>query len=162
MKKRIVILLLFLFASFPIYVNCIKRTKGFCLKKILSYHEYNPRWDVGPLNEEQEKLMNQISSQPFHYLGSGKECYAFVSDDGELVIKFFKQKHMHIQSIYNHWPFNKIPYLNIIQTAKSERRTHLRNQKFASYLIGYQYFADRTGLLYLQSAPSGEPENTSN
>jgi len=140
---------LVLFACFFTYVNFIKRTKGFSLKKITSYHEYHPKWDIGPLSNEQDLLLNRISSQPFYYLGSGKECYAFVSADGELVIKFFKQKHMHTRSIYNVWPFTKIPYLNIIQSAKVERRNHLRNQTFMSYLIAYQHFADHTGVLYL-------------
>ncbi|CCB88944.1 hypothetical protein [Simkania negevensis] len=153
MKKRLFIscalFSLTLFASLFLYVNFIKRTKGFCLKKIVSYHEYHPKWDIGPLTSEQESLLNEISSQTFRYLGSGKECYAFESEDGKLVLKFFKQKHMHIRSIFNVWPFTKIPYLNMIQSAKVERRTHLRNQTFMSYLIGYNHFSDRTGLLYL-------------
>jgi len=153
MKKRLFISCAFfsltLFACLFIYVNFIKRTKGFCLKKIVSYHEYHPKWDIGPLTAEQEKLLDQISSQSFYYLGSGKECYAFESEDGKLVLKFFKQKHMHTRSAFNVWPFTKIPYLNTIQTQKIARRTHLRNQTFMSYLIGYTHFPDRTGLLYL-------------
>ena len=96
MKKRLFIscalFSLTLFASLFLYVNFIKRTKGFCLKKIVSYHEYHPKWDIGPLTSEQESLLNEISSQTFRYLGSGKECYAFESEDGKLVLKFFKQK----------------------------------------------------------------------
>ncbi|WP_420422644.1 hypothetical protein [Simkania sp.] len=153
MKKRLFIscalFSLTLFACLFIYVNFIKRTKGFCLKKIVSYHDYHPKWDIGPLTSEQTNLLDQISSQPFHYLGSGKECYAFESEDGKLVLKFFKQKHMHTRSVYNVWPFTKIPYLNVIQSAKVERRTHLRNQTFMSYIIGYNHFPERTGLLYL-------------
>lgn len=138
-----------LFALFFTYLNFIKRTKGFSLKKITSYHTYNPKWEIGPLNEEQEALLDRIASQPFFHLGSGKECYAFVSEDSELVIKFFKQKHMHTHSILTMWPFSLSPYLKTLHEVKFQRRSHLRNQTFMSYWIGYNYFADRTGLLYL-------------
>lgn len=152
MKKTFVscsIFALSLFLIFFTYVNFIKRTKGFCLKKIVSFHTYNPKWDIGPFTEQQEALLDQIGSQPFHYLGSGKECYAFVSDDQELVIKFFKQKHMRTQSLLSLWPFSLSPYLKTLYQSKVQRRSHLRDKTFGSYFIAYNHFPDRTGILYL-------------
>jgi hypothetical protein len=137
------------FSALFIYINFIKRTEGFSLKKIVSYHHYHPKWDTGPITDKQKLLLDQISSQPFFYLGSGKECYAFVSQDDQFVIKFFKQKHMHARSIFTIWPFNKIPYLSTVNKGKIAKHLYLRHQTFMSYLIAYSYFPDRTGVLYL-------------
>ena len=138
-----------LFLLLFIYVNFIKRTKGFCLKKILSYHDYDPNWDLGPPSDDQKQLLDQINSQPFYYLGSGKECYAFVSQDKELVIKFFKQKHLDTRSILKFWPFSISPHFKALYEKKYVHRSHLRHQTFMSYFIAYHHYSDRTGVLYL-------------
>lgn len=144
------LLALTLTICFFTYINCIKRTQGFSLKKILSHHDYHSKWDIGPPTQEHKNLLNQIEKQPFYYLRSGKKYYAFISEDKKFVIKFFKQKHMQTQSTLNTWPLNKVPYLSQIQAAKIARRKHFRNQTYMSYSIAYHFFAQETGILYLQ------------
>lgn len=133
--------------SICIYSTCIKRTKGFSYAKIHSRYAYDHRWDFGPPSETQEALLDQIDNQPFKILGSGKECYAFVSDDGEIVVKFFKQKHMRTQYILNYLPLSKR-----IQTLRSEKiNNHQAKRKslYQSYQIAYERLPEETGVLYL-------------
>ena len=150
MKKKLFcclsILLLAIFFSW-IYISFIKQTKGFCIKKILSSHQYSPRWDLGPPSPEQDILLERVASQTFSFLGSGRECYAFVSEDGELVIKFFKQNHMKPPSILVHLP---LPHeIKMLYLEKINRRTFYRRRIFSSYLLAYSHLRKETGLLFL-------------
>lgn len=74
----------------------VKRvTGGFQVHKILSHFPSDPKWEAPPLRPREE--IRKILSQKFFYFGKGRQCYAFVSEDGEYVIKFFNQTH-HIES----------------------------------------------------------------
>lgn len=150
MKKKLLfylstLLLIILFSW--IYISFIKQTKGFCIKKILSSHKYSPRWDFGPPSPEQDILLERVSSETFSFLGSGRECYAFVSEDGELVIKFFKQNHMKPPSILIHLPLPRDVKLLCLE--KLNRRTFYRHRLFSSYQLAYNYLRKETGLLFL-------------
>ena len=150
MKKKILLPILLstlLFLCGFIYIHFVKRTKGFSVKKILSHHTYSPRWDFGNPTPEQTKLLDQISSEPFTLLGSGKECYAFVNESGTIVVKFFKQKHMCTQSILNYIPLAQ--HLKMLHQETITRRTHHRNRIFSSYQIAYEHLPFQTGILYL-------------
>ncbi len=149
MKKYILsgAMILGIFLCVLAYVSCIMRTKGFSYKKIHSLHGYNARWDFGTPSPEQTFLLDQVSSQTFSPLGSGKECYAFVSEDGEIVIKFFKQKHMRTQYILNY-----IPLSEHIRRIRSETLNHHHYQRlrfYQSYQLAHERLQDHSGTLYL-------------
>ncbi|QVL56806.1 MAG: hypothetical protein KFB93_05325 [Simkaniaceae bacterium] len=129
------------------YFTCIKRTKGFCYTKIHSRYGYNDRWDFGTPTKSQEKLLDQIAEQPFSLLGSGKECYAFVSADGEIVVKFFKQKHLRTQYILNYLPVPKV--IQALRNETLNRHTVKRKALYQSYQIAYERLPEETGVLYL-------------
>jgi hypothetical protein len=139
------ILLVFLIAFF--YINCIKRTKGFCYAKIHSWHEYDPKWDFGPPNDEQKKLLEQIEREPFTFLGSGKECYAFVSENGEIIVKFFKQKHMKTNYLLNYLPLSKRMKAIHFETVNKHHAN--RQALYQSYQIAYEQIPSLTGVEYL-------------
>lgn len=149
MKRGIVFTLwgVLILISGTIYTTTIKRTQGFAYHKIHSRYGYESRWDLGGPNPEQEKLLDRIAAQPFTLLGSGKECYAFVSEDGEIVIKFFKQKHMRTQ-----YPLNYLPLSKNIRAVREEmlsRRSNLRKKLYTSYQIARERLAEETGVLFL-------------
>ena len=155
MKKLTFFLLSFLIiAFFFTYFAFLKRTKGFCLKKISSHHSYHPHWDTGPLTQVQQQILDQLTSNPCTYLSSGKECYVFESHDKKLVIKFFKQNHMKTKSfltpIENFLP----PFLKIREQEKRWRHTYLRHKTFSSYWIAYHHLFDKTGVVYLHLNPT--------
>ena len=149
MKKslhyRTAILLVFLIAFF--YVNCIKRTKGFCYAKIHSKHDYDPKWDFGPPNDDQEKLLERIGRESFTLLGSGKECYAFVSEDGEIIVKFFKQKHMKTNYLLNYLPLSK--GVKSIHFETVNKHHAKRKALYQSCQIAYEQLPSLTGVEYL-------------
>ena len=99
MQKRC--LLNFLWPLLAIAIVCfskplVKRvTGGFQVHKILTHFPSDPRWAAEPLIPREE--IREILSQKFSYFGKGRQCYAFLSEDGEYVIKFFNQIH-HVES----------------------------------------------------------------
>ena len=143
------IMALALFLMVAVYFTCIKRTKGFSYKKIHSFYRYESRWDFGPPNAA---LLDQISSQPFSLMGSGKECYAFVSADGEIVVKFFKQKHMRTQYLLNYLPFSK--EIQMIRNEILNRHKNRRMRLYQSYQLAHERIQDHSGVLYLHLTKS--------
>jgi len=138
--KRALLIISILIASF----GC-SRPKGFNYKKIVSHHGPAIEWEVEPQISHGE--ITAILSQPYRYLGSGNHTYAFVSEDGRYVIKFFKQKHMRTRSWVDFLP---IPAKRILYpTGKIDRRTQERNDSYSSYKIAYQMLYDETALVYL-------------
>lgn len=63
---------------------------AFRLAKCYVYCPYNPDWETSVQNLE-------IVTQPFSYLGKGKQCYVFVSEDQKYVLKLFKGDFSKIQ-----------------------------------------------------------------
>ena len=144
--KKIILLTCFIFCLL-IYAYFIEHTKGFCLEKIYSRHTFNPRWDFGTPTNEQEKLLNQIASDAFTLIGSGKECYAFANEQGTLIIKFFKQKLMCTQSILNYLPLSH--YQKSLHQEMITRRIQHRKRLFSSCQIAHEHLRAQTGVLYL-------------
>ena len=144
MKKHIKFFLIFFFL---ITFSGCERAKGFALKKILSHHASDPRWNTINLSSDQKNLLDQILSYPFTYLESGNHCYAFVSEDGRFVLKFFKQKHMSSQSLVDYLP---MPAKSLFYPSKKmKRRQKEREKSFSSYKIAYEHLKKETGLFYL-------------
>jgi hypothetical protein len=123
-----------------LFSGCLRK-EGFSLKKITSDHKSDPRWETAPISEEDQETLSQIFSYPFTYLGSGNHTYAFVSQDGRYVLKFFKQKHMRLLP----WPIRALPFFS----KKSSRHQKEREKSFNSYKIAYEHLRDETALYYL-------------
>ena len=151
-KKTLLCLFLFLVFSSTIYFSFIKRTKGFCLKKAVSFHSYNSLWDIGPPTPEQLQLLDYLSTQSFYELGSGIQCFAFVSEDGEYVIKFFKQNHMRAKSLIDRLPLP--PPLKTIRNDRINKRFVLRKKSFTNFCFAYENFKNESALLFLHLNPT--------
>lgn len=128
---------LLLFLTF--FCAC-ERGKGFCLKKIISNHSFNPKWETSSPTLEEKKEIILLLKQSFYYLGSGNHCYAFVSEDGTYVVKFFKQKHMNTSSWSQKTFFPK----------QWSRRKENRKASFTSYKLAFEHLRKETALLYIQ------------
>ncbi|MDX8430582.1 MAG: hypothetical protein SNF33_02080 [Candidatus Algichlamydia australiensis] len=120
---------------FFLFTLSLLQMKGFTVHKIESHHPYQEEWDVA--TDLPADKLNQILSQSYHYLASGKECYVFSSDDEQYVIKFFKQKHMDTTGL-----------------RPKKRRDELRKKTFSSYKIAYERLREETQLLYLHLTKS--------
>jgi hypothetical protein len=115
---------------------CHYQTDGFQLYKILSDLPPRPEWETAPLDPKELR-------QPYYYLGSGGQCYAFISQDGNSVLKFFKHHHMRPKSWLNTFSF--VGGVRHILHERALRMAHI----FGSCKISYDDFRDETGLLYL-------------
>ena len=135
---------LLVFSIIAFSVGC-DRPKGFTLKKITSHHAPAPEWEVE--NSMSRRELASLIGSKCHYLGSGNHTYAFVSDDGEIVIKFFKQKHMRTKT----WADSlSIPAKRIFYpTGKIDRRMKERQNSFSSYKLAFEKLPEETGILYL-------------
>jgi len=80
-------------------------------------------------------------SQPFHYLGKGRQCFVFESADGQTVLKFFNQKYL------------QMPWYSFLVEEKETAKRLLRRHFFEnSYEIAYQELGEE--ILYLHLGPS--------
>lgn len=142
---KIAKLLLFLFLLVAAERFSHSQTDGFMVSKILSdLPEDDPRWKSAPLTHSQREEMEHILDQPFFYLGGGHESYAFVSQDGQFVLKFFKHQTVRL-SFLKTALVSKGHFFAQLQKARSERL----DRTFTSCMIAYQQLPKETGLLFL-------------
>lgn len=116
----------------------------FSVKKISSNRPLETKWQHSEVFSEDIK---QILSQPYHYLGSGAQCYAFASDDGKYVIKFFKMKHLLPDTLSRFFPFGK--YKN-----RNQRHEERLRNTLEACRIAYEELREETGLIFAHINPS--------
>ena len=67
------------------------RSGGFLMPGTYSNLSYDPALEpASPSVEDKQEIENALS-QKFYYLGTGRQAYAFVSEDGKYVLKFFRR-----------------------------------------------------------------------
>lgn len=128
---------------YGLYQTHLKRMPGFCISKVLSSHrKHYDKWEVA----HDPNAIRAILSQTFHYFGSGKTCYVFLSDDGQYVIKLFKQRHMRPFS----W-FEKIAGYPLWPKAQRnlKKRLEFRHRLYDSFKLAYDEMRAATALVYL-------------
>lgn len=151
-KKRKSYKLLFLVVLFPLllmgagFMLCC-RTQGFNVEKISSKLTYNEAWGIPPLNQEEAScFVENVFSQPFYYLGAGEQCYAFCSEDGNFVLKFFKMHQLLPKDWLNDFPFSLFENYRFNHV---EKRKQLIHEVFSSIKASYDYLQEETGLLFI-------------
>lgn len=138
------ILLAFLICCAILAFN--KVTDGFTLYQMKSSLGPSPQFEVVLSDAKRESLLSQLD-HPFRYMGKGCQFFVFESEDGKLVIKFFKHKHLR--------PFTwlkKIPmpqHLRSLCNAKIERRKERVIDLFTSCKLAYEKIPEESGLLYI-------------
>lgn len=122
------------------------RKSGFTLSKISSSNPYDSKWEY-PITPPQLSEIETILSQKFTYLASGNHCYTFASEDGEYVIKFFKQKQITPMTWKDHLP---IPNRETVRKNRKDSRDRI----YGSYVIAATKLKEQTGTLYLHLTKS--------
>ena len=132
--KRLWLLLFFtsLWGSYQLFQN---KSLGFGAARITSDFSYHPEWAI----EEPQDLMplKSILSQKFKFLAVGSQSYAFESEDGKSVVKFFIMKHQ-IPRLSDLWHPEKVEY----------RRQNLFSI-FRAHKLAYSELKADTGLIYI-------------
>lgn len=177
MIKKIVIFFLKLCIGIGFFIGLQQlielKTLGFCLQKIQADDlPALPQWATSPLSNEEERTIRALLSQPYHLIGVGSECFAFMSEDGQNVIKFFKLGHarpvyfrkgLFVEdysgfsgTISNH-PLTHLilpaPFHHLLQRFLGMREFRIQ-RTFNSVMLAYEELKQETGLLYLHLNPS--------
>lgn len=109
-----------------------QQDKKFSKDQISSFLPHHPEWDVSLCSITS---LDQIFHQPFYYLATGVQSFAFVSQDGKYVLKFFK-------------------------TPTTEKRRQKLIQTKTAYHLAYHEFPEDTGLLFIHLTPRQNLQKT--
>jgi hypothetical protein len=122
---------------------------GFSLTRIVNTFQEEA---IKTPTENEKLLLQNICSSPFIYLNKGSQSYAFLSQDGQYVLKLFKCYHLKPVKWLEDLPLPS--FLDSPRNSALERRKKKRELTFSSYNIAYNMLKDECGLIYLQLTPS--------
>jgi hypothetical protein len=123
------------------------QTNGFRLEKTRCDSSFSPSWETPP-----HPLADNVLDQPFFFLGSGVQCYAFLSQDGTTVLKLFKHFHFGPSSKQ----LAKLPLPSFCENWRNtllKKRTKRMESIFSSALLAYQELPEQTGVFHLHINP---------
>lgn len=147
MRSPLLKVLFILTALLGIYFSYDAYTGGFSISSI-SYDWKSPKeWRPHHPSKESTDTAKKILSQPFRYLSRGNQTYAFVSDDGEYVLKFFRFAHLKPSP----W-LEALPNLSFINSYRHKKR---KSQESRLHRIFYGHWLAETkncencGLIYV-------------
>lgn len=150
LSKKTTFFFLKLLAAAGIFISlqmfCESQTKGFRPHWIVSNLPNDPRWEVPPLGEEEQKEVNALLDQTFTYLGSGGWCFAFLGEDGKTVLKFYRHTHLRPSQILKDFSFKKLLMKADPMPLGS---SYFQEFNFKSCTLLYSQAKERTGLLYV-------------
>lgn len=156
MLRKTLLPLLLILASLwlwlPLRSSSAKNEKGFSLEAISALIPFNASWEGHVLTTEERQEVEKALSQPYRDLGSGGQCFTFVSADGNYVIKFFKQKKFTLPNWMERFPLPlAIDWLKEKKRFKGEQK---RDRVFAAFKLCFDSLPNETGLLYLHLNPT--------
>lgn len=144
--------LLLVFGLFGLARLYYRTTDDFRLGNIHYQLPFEAPWKVPELTAQEQQQLSHLLKQKFTYIGKGAQCYAFVSEDGEYVLKFFKFKHLKPSLWVNLLP--SIPPFKDYKQSCIERKQHKLFGVFDGYDIAYRENRQDSELLYLHLLPT--------
>jgi hypothetical protein len=132
---------------------CYQATAGFQVSRIQTPNTVTA-FEETIVNPSMTIEVRKLLQQPFHFLGSGSQSYAFVSDDGQYVLKVFKQHHFYIPSFLADLPlpsFVSSPAQKLVRLQTVKREQFMR-----SCVIASESWKEETATLYTHLAPSDD------
>jgi hypothetical protein len=130
--------------GFGVFKLSVKTANKFILSEIQSNRPYDPSFETRPLTVEETQEVDQALSQNYTYFGCGGQAYVFFSNDGNYVIKFFKQRHFREPTHLNY-----IPFIKRYRDLKFYKRRKRIQEEYGSYKIGFEQLPYETALVYL-------------
>lgn len=132
---------------------CYVQTAGFRLGKVRSDFVYEPRYP------QDQTPKSDILTQPFTFLGSGVQSYAFLSRDGTTVLKLFKHYHnLPIEGFLKEMPLP--PLLHQWRAHLVAKREKRLESIFSSCEIACHECREETGTLFLHLQPTNSLKQT--
>lgn len=150
-------------------------TRGFCLQKILCTDlPFLPDFQTASREDEIQHLLQQ----EYTFLGAGSECFAFLSQDGTTVIKFFKldfarpvyfrrgladESYTAYAGTLSEHPLTRATLPAVLKEPLNRIlgiREFRIQRTFSSLKLAYDSLQEETGLLYLHLNPSSHLKQT--
>ena len=101
--------------------------------------------------------IDSLLKQKFHYLGKGHQAFAFVSEDGQYVLKLFKPHYPHIEFWGESFNFTYIPFSKWLYKVVAKEAFEQRlKEDFTSYVNAYTTFKDESLVEYLHLAETSD------
>jgi hypothetical protein len=105
----------------------------FSIEAISSDLSFDPKWQTLPPSPE----IKEILKQKFTYLARGAQSFAFLSEDGRYVIKFFRMKHLQSKFKDHYRP------------GVVKRRAENLQSIFSAHKLAWDELKEETGLVFL-------------
>jgi hypothetical protein len=137
--------------NFTLFVIAFNTIEHFCHKKTDGFSVGRIQFQDDPIVAIEEEVPEALN-QPFHYLDCGNQCFAFISQDQQYVLKFFKYVH--------HTPpawITQITLLNRLKPLRNKRIEKVawkRKRDFQAYALAFDQFREESGLLALHLQPT--------
>lgn len=119
---------------------------------------YHKEWEIAPLTTEQQEKLDGVLKQKFYYIAKGTQSYAFGSEDGLYVIKFFKFKHLK-----PNWFVDNLPPISPFveyRDKQAARKQKKLDGAFAGYHLAYETHREDSGLLFIHLNKSKDLHKT--
>lgn len=158
MAKRVLIALAVLTVLWLACREQPKKSIPFSQEAISAQMSQISPWEEGALIEDTEPEVKLALAQPYRYLGSGGQCYTFVSEDDRYVIKFFKQKAFALPVWMHRFPLPAI--IDGLKQKKKKKKEAKRDKVFQAFKLSFNSLATETGLLYLHFHPTSHLRQT--
>ncbi len=152
MKKILICLLLLIIAIFVGGRLYYYLTDDFRIGNISSNYAPRSEWEIPPLTLPEKSVLATILQQKFTYIGKGVQSYAFGSEDGQYVIKFFKFKHLKPSPVIA-W----LPAWAPFESFRNKKKEHLKRKLdavFEGYHLAYMQHRPESGLVFLHINPT--------
>lgn len=125
---------------------CYKQTRGFSVPNILCARELLVTTSLSTPNSEDVQEVQRILKQPFRYLNKGVQSFAFISEDGQYVLKFFGHRKFRLPAIITLLPLP--PPLNAIRDAKILKKNQKKIKDYTSYSLAASELKEETGVIF--------------
>lgn len=147
-KKRVFLYALLIALAFFAMIRLYYRlTDDFRLANITDTLNYRPEWEVEPPSTAEKEKIDALLKQKYFYIGKGAQSYAFSSEDGQYVLKFFKFKHLRPSPLYD-WMPSWMPFENY-RTKQDARKKRKFEGVFSGYHLAYEVNRNESGLLFV-------------
>jgi hypothetical protein len=128
-------------------------TEGFSLQRIQEKILFPGNFSLPPPSRQQFAQLQSCTKRRFLYLAKGSQAYAFISEDGNYVLKLFKCHHMRPAPSW----FQEIPLPDSLAQYRDSlvaRRDHRVSLALNSYKVAATTLRRECALIYAQILPS--------
>ena len=139
---------------FAINLICKGLNGNFDAEDLIKPSKKGSAWDTSFAKDFD---ISSLLKQKFHYLGKGHQAFAFVSEDGQYVLKLFKPHYPHIEFFGESFNFTYIPFSKWLYKVVAKEAYDKRLQEdFTSYVNAYTTFKDESLVEYLHLAETSD------